>query len=224
MFLKFKFTNNLIKISVFCLLLFQFTLAQTSTAPTADEISRKAEEYMQASVKQEKFSGTILIAKDGKPIISKGYGMANYELETPNTPNTIFRLGSITKQFTAVSIMQLQEKGKLNVNDLICKYLENCPQTWEAITIKNLLTHTSGIPNYTGFEDFEKTAAEPLKSSEVVARFRDKPLDFKPGENYKYSNSAYHLLGIIIEKVSGKTYADYLQENIFTPLGMKNSL
>lgn len=222
MFLKFKYPKIIIKYAALCLLLVQFTFAQTAT-PTAEEISAKAEEYMRASTKLEKFSGTILVAKDGKPIISKGYGMANYEFDIPNQSNSIFRLGSITKQFTGVAIMQLQEKGKLNVNDLICKYLEDCPTAWAEITIKNMLTHTSGIPNYTDFDNFQKTASEPIKSIELLAHFKDKPLDFKPNENYKYSNSAYHLLGVIIEKVSGKTYADYLQEHIFTPLGMKDS-
>lgn len=222
MSIKFYRANGIV---LFAALFFvQFVSAQTVTSvPTSEQISARVNEYMNAAVKNEHFSGSILVAKDGQPIISKGYGMANYELDVPNTPNTVFRLGSITKQFTATAILLLQEKGKLSVNDAICKYLENCPQTWQPVTIKNLLTHTSGVPNYTDSPDFMKTVAQAVTNEELVTRFKDKPLDFAPGEKFKYSNSGYHLLGMIIEKVSGKPYADYLQENIFAPLGMKNT-
>lgn len=187
------------------------------------QLSSRIEEYMRAAAREEHFSGSILVAKNGKPVLSNAYGMANYELNVPNRPDTIFRLGSITKQFTATAIMQLQEKGRLSVNDSICKYLENCPSKWEAITIRNMLTHTSGIPDYTSQPDFKKSASQPLTNAELIARFKDMPLEFAPGERYRYSNTAYNLLGAIIEKISAKTYADYLQENIFSPLGMKNT-
>lgn len=202
----------------------QVAAAQSSSGPTTPEqISARIDEYMNAAVKAEHFSGSILIAKDGSAIVSKGYGMANYELSVPNTPKTIFRLASLTKAFTATAIMQLHEKEKLNINDGICKYLEHCPQTWQSVTIKQLMTHTSGIPNYTNFPGYEKTAGLSATHEEIIARFRDKPLEFSPGEQYRYSNSGYHLLGMIIEKASGKSYADYLQENIFIPLGMENT-
>ncbi|MGI8467729.1 MAG: serine hydrolase [Pyrinomonadaceae bacterium] len=178
---------------------------------------------MNAAVKVDGFSGTVLVARDGKPIVSKGYGMANIELGVPNAPQTVFRLGSVTKQFTAMAIMMLAEHGKLNVNDPICKYLADCPAAWQPITVKNLLTHTSGITNYTSFPDFAKTTIMPITPAEMVKILEEKPLEFTPGEKFAYSNSGYFVLGAIIEKVSGKTYADFLQENIFTPLGMKNT-
>lgn len=200
--------------------------AQNSAAassPSAEQITAKVDEYMNAAVKVDGFSGSILVARDGKPIVSRGYAMANIELGVPNSPETVFRLGSVTKQFTALAIMMLAERGKLNVNDSACKYLADCPAAWQPITIKNLLTHTSGIANYTDFPDFAKTTILPTTNTGMIAALRDKPLDFTPGEKFNYSNSGYFLLGAIIERVSGKPYADFLQENIFAPLGMKQT-
>jgi len=173
-------------------------------------------------VDQGLFSGSVLIAKDGKIILCKGYGMANYEHGVPNTPQTKFRLGSITKQFTAMAIMQLQEKGLLNINDTVYKYIPDYPNG-DKITIHHLLTHTAGIPNVARFPKYKKKKIKPHTSEELVARFKDEPLDFEPGEKHRYSNSGYMLLGYIIEKASGKTYEDFLKENIFAPLGMHNS-
>jgi CubicO group peptidase (beta-lactamase class C family) len=199
-------------------------LAQTSTPPLdTSQIIPKINEYMAAAEKVGRFSGTVLVAKDGKPIFSKGYGMANREWDIPNTPQTAFRLGSITKQFTAAAIMLLQERGKLSTSDPVCKYVTECPAAWEPITIKHLLTHTSGIPNYTDSPDFAKKAILPISITDLLADYKSKPLDFAPGEKFNYSNSGYHLLGLIVEKASGKTYADFLQENIFTPLGLANT-
>ena len=148
--------------------------------------------------------------------------MANYELNIPNTPQTVFRIGSITKQFTAMAIMILQERGKLNVNDPICKFLENCPAAWQPITIRHSLTHTSGMVNYTNLPDAPKGLTR-YTSAEFVDLLRGKPLEFTPGEKFAYNNSGYYLLGLIIEKTSGKTYEEFLRDNIFAPLGMKNS-
>jgi CubicO group peptidase (beta-lactamase class C family) len=216
-------------VTLFCLVVTaqafaQGAIATPASTPTAQQINSKADEYMNASVKVNRFTGTILVAHDGQPMISKGYGMANYELSVANTPQTVFRLGSITKQFTSMAIMMLQERGKLSVSDPICKYLEKCPAAWQPVTIRHLLTHTSGVPNYTDIPDFfEKVATAPYTSAGLVDIFRDKPLDFAPGEKYNYSNSGYHLLGLIIEKTSGASYARFLNDNIFRPLGMKST-
>ena len=220
---NFNLLKNLSVSFALFLLLVQYAAAQNTVAPTNDQITAKVDEYMNAAVKVESFSGSILVARDGKPVVSKGYGMANIELNVPNSPDTVFRLGSVTKQFTAMAIMMLAEKGKLNVNDAACKYLADCPAAWQAFTIKNLLTHTAGVPNYTDFPTFAKTTVSPMTTAEMIALLRDKPLEFVPGEKFAYSNSGYYLLGVIIERVSGKTYADFLQENIFTPLGMKQT-
>jgi CubicO group peptidase (beta-lactamase class C family) len=222
---KFKTVNYLVAFLALCMLLVAPISAQqvASPPPSPPEITRKVEEYMNAAVRINRFSGAVLLARDGQPIVSRGYGMANLEHSVPNTPQTVFRVGSVTKQFTGMAVVLLQERGKLSVNDAICKYLTDCPAAWQPITIKNLLTHTAGIPNYTEFPDFVKTAAVDTTAAELTSRFRDKPLQFALGEKHAYSNSGYFLLGTIIERVSGKAYADFLQENIFAPLGMKDT-
>ena len=134
-----------------------------------------------------------------------------------------FRLGSITKQFTAASILLLEERGKLRVNDPVKKYIPDAPSAWDKITIYHVLTHTSGIPSFTGFADYQKLEPFASTPAELVARFREKPLDFQPGEQWSYSNSGFVLLGYLIERVSGETYETFVRDNIFTPLGMKHS-
>jgi CubicO group peptidase (beta-lactamase class C family) len=154
--------------------------------------------------------GSVLLAKNGKVILAKGYGVANIELDVPNKPETKFRLGSITKQFTAAAILQLQEKGMLRVEDPISKYIPGTPAAWSGITIHHLLTHTSGIPNYTNDTGYQVHMREPVGTPlGFIKRFRDRPLEFMPGENFHYDNSGYFLLGIIIEQVSGIKYEDY---------------
>jgi CubicO group peptidase (beta-lactamase class C family) len=194
-----------------------------SAAVSAQDIGAKVDEYMNAGVKLGRFSSAILVAKDGKVLVSKGYGMANYEDSIPITPQTKFRLASVTKQFTAMGVLILQERGKLKVEDPICKYVEACPAAWEPITIHNLLTHTAGVPNYTALSGYRELKTQHTTVAALIARFRDKSLDFKPGEQFRYSNSNYALLGHIIERVSGKTYGAFLQENIFGTLKMNAS-
>lgn len=204
-----------------CLLCVQGGAAQS---PTAKQLAEKVDEYMNAAFKFEKFSGTILIARDGLPVVTRSYGMANYELQVPNTPKTVFQIGSVSKQFTAMAIMQLQERGKLKVSDSICNYLEDCPATWKPVTIRHLLTHTSGIKNFSSLPDWDdRISVLPYTRTGFVKEFRDLPLQFVPGEKFQYSNSGYYLLGLIIERASGKTYREFLSENIFVPLGMKSS-
>lgn len=203
--------------AVFALLLLTAVLA------AAQDLSPKFDEYMTAAAKQGGFTGSVLVSRDGKILFSKGYAHANLEWEIPNTPQTKFRLGSITKQFTAAAIMLLQERGKLSVKDPVCKYYEPCPAAWSEITIHHLLTHTSGIPNYTNSPDYVTKMMMPVTVNNMIDRFKDKPLDFKPSEKWNYSNSGYFLLGFIIEKASGESYEAFLQNNIFTPLKMTNS-
>jgi CubicO group peptidase (beta-lactamase class C family) len=222
----YRISKAFVAIFSLCLVINSLASAQNTAATTplpAERITGKVDEYMNAAFRVDGFSGTILVARDGKPIVSKGYGMANIELGVPNKPDNIFRLGSVTKQFTSMAVMILQERGKLSVNDPICKYFADCPEAWKPITIRNLLTHTSGITNYTEFKDFAQTTILPTATGDMVARLEKEPLEFAPGEKFSYSNSGYYLLGVVIEKASGKTYADFLQENIFTPLGMKQT-
>jgi CubicO group peptidase (beta-lactamase class C family) len=179
--------------------------------------------YLNSLVHIGSFSGSVLIARNGEVLLTKGYGFADREHKISNTPQTKFRLGSITKQFTAMGIIILEAQGKLDVQDAICGYLSECPEAWETITIHHLLTHTSGIPNFTSFTDYQITMATPSPPEETIDRFQDEPLDFQPGERWSYSNSGYILLGHIIERVSSQSYEEFLQENIFTPLQITNT-
>jgi len=204
---------------VFAVLLTASCVAQDKT-PTADVA--RMEQLIKAYV-PSRFMGSVLVAQDGKVLLDKGYGFANLEWDVPNTPTTKFRLGSITKQFTAASILLLEERGKLKVEDPVKKYMPNAPAAWDKITIFHLLTHTSGIPSFTGFSDYESHEAQAMTPGKLVEWFRDKPLEFEPGTKWNYSNSGYVLLGYLIEKISGESYSDFVQQNIFTPLGMKDS-
>lgn len=185
--------------------------------------TEQIEQYLTSLVEKDIFSGTVLIAENNKIVLNKGYGSSNREEENKNTPLTRYRIGSLTKQFTAFAIVMLQQRGKLNVSDQIYKYLPNCPPAWELITIKHLLTHTSGITNFTESPDVTKGMSSPLTVPQIVDRFKNKKLEFNPGYMFSYSNSNYILLGQIIENVSGMTYQAFLQENIFDPLGMQNT-
>jgi CubicO group peptidase (beta-lactamase class C family) len=165
----------------------------------------------------------VLVAQGDKVILSQGYGSANLEWGIPNAPDTKFRLGSLTKQFTAASILLLEERGKLSTDDLVKKYVPDAPAAWDKMTIYEVLTHTAGIPNFTSFPDYRETEWKESKPVDLVARFKDKPLDFEPGTQFRYSNSGYVLLGYILEQVAGEPYAKFVQENLFAPLGMADT-
>jgi CubicO group peptidase (beta-lactamase class C family) len=155
--------------------------------------------------------------------LSKGYGVADEASGAPNTTITRFRIGSITKQFTAMAILILQEQGKLRVEDAICHYVSDCPEAWRPITLRHLLTHTSGVPNYTDLPDFPALIGTPATLDQLIARFKSLPLQFTPGTRWSYSNSGYILLGAVIERVSGQSYSAFLQGHIFAPLGMRDT-
>jgi D-alanyl-D-alanine carboxypeptidase len=205
------------------LFLFASVTMAAQSAP-AQDLAAKADAYVASYVKAERFHGSVLVAKDGKVILSRGYGMANLELDVPNKAETKFRLGSITKQFTATAILQLQEQGKLSVTDEISKYVPDSPEAWKGITIHHLLTHTSGIPSYTDGPEYVQHMREDSKGPlEFIKKFRDKPLEFKPGAEFRYDNSGYFLLGVIVEQVSKMKYEDYLRRNVFDKVGMADT-
>jgi CubicO group peptidase (beta-lactamase class C family) len=186
-------------------------------------LASKIDKSLNSLTEREAFTGTVLVARNGEVLFSQGYGLADRDKNLLNTPQTKYRLGSITKQFTAMAILMLQAQDKLNVQDPICGYISDCPTTWQDITIHHLLTHTSGIPNFTDFRDYQATKATPSPPEQTIARFKDKPLDFLPGEGWSYSNSGYIVLGYIIEQASGQSYEMFLQQSIFDPLEMKNT-
>jgi len=193
-----------------------------ATVGLAQDVSRM-DEVVQYNVSNKKFMGSVLVARSEEILLNKGYGSANLEWNIPNSPATKFRLGSVTKQFTAAAILLLEERGKLKTDDPVKKFMSDAPTAWEKITIYHLLTHTSGIPNFTSFPDYPSQKPFAATPEKLVARFRDKPLDFQPGEKWSYSNSGYILLGYVLEKASGESYEKFLQENIFGPLDMKDS-
>ncbi|WP_310833251.1 serine hydrolase domain-containing protein [Paenibacillus pedocola] len=169
----------------------------------------------------ENFSGSVLLIKNNKVIIAKGYNMSDYANNLPNGPETIHHIGSLTKAFTAAAVLQLQEAGKLSVDDPVDTYIKDYPH--HEVTLRHLLTHTSGTPEYTRLPGFLNDLNVKVSVDELIAKFKDLPLEFEPGSRFSYSNSGYVLLGAVIERVSGQSYSDYLRGHIFTPLGMKRS-
>lgn len=194
-----------------------------STKTSSDPLILSIDSIMNLNYLPSEPGAAIIITKGGKEIYAKGFGMANLELEVSMTSEMIFRLGSITKQFTAVSILLLEERGKLNIKDDIRKYLPDYPTHGKVITIENLLTHTSGIPSFTSFPNSHEIEQKELTTTEILDLFKDKPLEFEPGERHSYSNSGYNVLGAIIESVSGMTYEEFIETEIFEKLGMNNS-
>jgi CubicO group peptidase (beta-lactamase class C family) len=201
-----------------------FAAAALAFAVTAyAQETARMDQIVQQLVDARQFMGSVLVARGDQIAFNKAYGNANLEWQIANTPTTKFRIGSITKQFTSASILLLEERGKLNLDDPIKKHFADAPVAWDAVTLKHLLTHTSGIPSFTGFPEFEKLKQFETPLTDLIARFKDKALEFAPGEKMAYSNSGYLLLGYVIEKASGMPYSGFVQTNIFTPLGMKDS-
>ena len=178
------------------------------------------DDLMRDAMRQHPIPGAALaIVRGGQTVKTAAYGMANLERRAPATPETVFEIGSVTKQFTAAAILLLAQEGKLAVDDKISRYLKDTPASWSRITIRQLLTHTSGLKNYTGLAGFE--LARHLTQAQFIS-LKSPPIrsDFPPGEKWSYCNTGYNLLGYIIENVSGKSYGDFLEQNIFAPLGM----
>ncbi|MEQ1823143.1 MAG: serine hydrolase [Fimbriimonadaceae bacterium] len=196
-------------------------MAMNSDIPSTEAILSRSNRYMSDAVRFDHFSGSVLISRKGRILLNKGFGYAQAERKIQNKSTTKFRIGSVSKQFTAAAIMRLQEQGKLKTSDSITKFIKSAPSAWAGITIKNLLNHTSGLINYTSLKEASGSFLEsPHSSEEVLALFRDKPLESTPGVAFNYNNSGYFLLGLVIEKCSGQSLGDYLTENIFKPAGM----
>ncbi|MFK7775434.1 MAG: serine hydrolase [Saprospiraceae bacterium] len=189
-----------------------------------DTKQKKIYDLVNACAEYGQFNGSVLVAEKGKVIYKNGFGEANKEWNIPNKADTKHRLASISKQFTAMAIVQLAAENKLKLDAPITNYLPDYPKAnGNIITIHHLLTHTSGLPNYTSFPNYREMMVKHHNPMDLVKSFADLPLDFKPGAEYAYSNSGYALLGVIIEKVSGKTYEQVLQDQIFSPLKMNNT-
>jgi len=215
---------------------FLFYLASAASLAQAQTVSKPLEpakptqssdgidSYVEAEMQKRHVPGvSIAVVRDGQVVCSKGYGMANVELSVPATDKTVYQLASVTKTFTAAAIMMLVEKGKLGLDDKISKHLADLPKAWENVTVRQLLNHTSGIKSYTSVRDFLKTARKDCQQREILDLVAKEPMDFGPGEKWLYNNTGYFLLGMLIEKVTGKTYGEFLTERIFKPLGMSQT-
>lgn len=196
--------------------------ATVAPAPNTRLLISGIDELVSPYLKSSSFSGEILVARKGKVLVNKGYGLANREHSTAVTSQTRFYIASISKSFTAAAILLLQERGKLRVTDPVSRFISDFPNG-EQITIHHLLTHTSGIPDYVRFPDFTEISQKAYSTKDAVELFRNKPLTFKPGERSSYSNSNYVLLAHIIEKLSGLSFEEFLRANFFQPLGLKNT-
>lgn len=182
-----------------------------------DSIAAKVDDFVQEEMRSQRIPGlSLLVNKDGKIVLAKGYGLANVEHQVPVKPETVFQSGSVGKQFTATAVMMLVENGKIGLDDNIAKYLTNAPPSWANIKVRHLLTHTAGLGDYPSDFDLRRDYTE----DELLAKVTATPLAFQPGEKWSYSNLGYLTLGILISKVSGTFYGDFLQERMFKPLGM----
>ena len=186
------------------------------------QVAARIQAYLAPFVKTGNFTGAVLVARKGRVLFRGAYGMASYELQVPNTAETRFHIASVSKLFTAVAILQLQEQGRLRVADSLARFLPDFPNA-ERITLDNLLTHTSGIPNINDLADYDSFARSPHTVQQLVANFAGLPLEFQPGSDYHYSNSNYNLLALVLEKVTGKSYGDYIREHTLEPAGMLHS-
>lgn len=183
-------------------------------------LSAKVDEYIKAEAQKQRFPGlSLAVIKDGQIVLAKGYGLANVEHQVPVKPETIFQSGSVGKQFTATAVMILVEEGKIALDERIGKYLVDTPESWKSVTVRHLLTHTAGMTDYPKDFDFRRDYTE----DELLKRAAPIPLAFQPGEKWSYSNLGYVVLGIMISKVTGKFYGDFIQERIFKPLGMNTA-
>ncbi|MBI9046725.1 MAG: serine hydrolase [Anaerolineaceae bacterium] len=188
-----------------------------------NEIIETIDQMLQEQFPADQPGAAVIITKNGEMFFRKGYGLANLEHNIPIEPHMVFRLGSITKQFTAVAILMLYEEGKLDLQDCITKYLQDYPTHGHTITIEHLLTHTSGIKSYTNLASWMEYIRNDMTVDAMIDKFKNEPMEFAPGDRFNYNNSGYFLLGAIVEKISGITYEDFLQTRIFDVLDMKNT-
>jgi CubicO group peptidase (beta-lactamase class C family) len=186
-------------------------------------VSQTIDNLVQTHLKPNGPGAAIGVLQAGRQLHRGGYGLASLEWNTPIQSDTVFRIASLTKQFTAMAILMLQEQGKLHIDDLLSAYLPDCPPAWQTIRLKHLLTHTAGLVNITELPTFQERAAQALSLQDVIALFMPIPLLFEPGSDFYYSNSGYHLLGLIVERISGTSYEEFIRTNIFEALGMQRS-
>lgn len=210
-------TKNILA-SVLVMLLLNTTFAQIP-----ETVQSQLDTYFSEKYGAQEPGAAVLVVKDGKVILRKGYGVASMEDKKPVSPDMIFRIGSVTKQFTSTAILKLAQEGKLNLDDNITKYFPDFPVNGKTITVRHLLNHTSGIKSYTGDNVLMAKRDQSITTNEMLEAIKKYPFDFAPGDRWLYNNSGYYMLGIIIERVSGKSYNEYISKSLFKPAGMKNT-
>jgi CubicO group peptidase (beta-lactamase class C family) len=201
---------------------------EASLEPTRAEAvetpSESVDAYLRRLMEKRHIPGvSVAVVRGGEVVLLKGYGLANVELDVPATEDTIYQLASVTKTFTSAAIMLLAEEGKLSLDDRITERLSDLPEAWKDVTARHLLNHTSGIKSYTSVEDFQKSARKDFAPREILDLVANEPLEFAPGEKWRYCNTGYFLLGMLIEEASGKPYGEFMAERVFKPLGMTHT-
>jgi CubicO group peptidase (beta-lactamase class C family) len=206
-------------------LLMTLSLSQLAAkAEGPSDLANRVDACVAAELRAQRIPGlSLAVVKDGQVVLAKGYGLANVELDVPATAETVYEIGSMTKQFTATAVMMLVEEGKLGLDERIATRLAGIPNAWKEVTVRHLLTHTSGIMSYTALPDFGRLTITPATMAEVVKATGRFPLAFRPGEHWEYSNTGYYLLGRIVEKASGLAYGEFVSQRIFEPLGMTST-
>lgn len=195
------------------------SVAATAGAQPADRLAQIAQSYADRGL----FSGSVLVARDGEVLLSKGFGLASVEWGVPNAPDVRYLLASVSKQFTAAAVLRLVDQGRLGLDDPVSRHLPDTPPAWSAVTVRQLLAHTSGIPNHTEDADFPRIQRERFEPRALMALFRDRPLDFAPGSRMRYSNSGYIVLGVLIETVGGLPYDRFVATQLLQPLGLADA-
>jgi CubicO group peptidase (beta-lactamase class C family) len=197
--------------------------ASAADVPPAQILAPQIDAAVRNYYRPDGPGATIIVTYGGRTMFRQAYGLADVAAKTPMTPETVLRIASVTKQFTAVAVLMLEEEGRLALTDDVTKHLPGYPASGRKVTIEHLLTHTSGIPNYTALPDARAVRLRDMTVQQMIDRFKDLPLEFEPGSRFAYSNSGYFLLGAIIEKVSGQPFATFLERRIFLPLGMQDT-
>jgi CubicO group peptidase (beta-lactamase class C family) len=198
-------------------------MLMAACASGAEPDAARMDAVVASRVEAGQFSGNVLVQRGEETVFAKSVGSADVEHDVPNRAETKFRIGSITKQFTAAAVLLLEQDGKLSVQDPVGAHMPDAPETWKGIRIHHLLSHTSGIPNFTAFPEYRELKLTEMKAADLVKTFRDKPLEFEPGTRFQYSNSGYLLLGYLVGQIAGQTYEELLRSRIFGPLQVKSS-
>lgn len=212
--------RNYLKLLLFTVIIF---LLNSKSVVFAQNFESKIDSLLQEKYRYNAPGATFLISKNGKIVYKKAFGLSNLELNLPMHTESVFEIASMTKQFTAISILMLLEKGKLNLDDEITKFIPDYPTNGHKITVHHLLTHTSGIKDFTRVKGLNAISTKELTPLELIDFFKNEPINFVPGEKFKYCNSGYVILGYIIEKVTEQSYENFVEEQIFNELGMTSS-